>query len=167
MAVSNNSNVQSIKIRTPSSEFASLLNVKGFIESAILEDLQTLVINVILVNKEYSCKYSYIGTLELLLNSNNINKPVNIQYFTNELGKANKLDIDENIIIINFSLELNFIEYFVKVVCTRIYDNELYNNDDVSKKLHAKTIEMSNLVDDLKEQVNMLKKIVQNLLTIK
>jgi hypothetical protein len=76
-----------------------------------------LILFISMVGEEFY--YSYEGAYEFLLKYNSIHNYVNIEYFIQELKNINYLNIDENIAIFSFPLQLNFVRNSIKIVCTK------------------------------------------------
>jgi hypothetical protein len=122
---------------------------------------------VTLIDKTNSLErsYEYIGTLDLLLKSNGIRGSTNIEYFTSELRKTNKLAADETVAMINFPLQLNYTRYIIKIACSRICpDVNSFIGEESKEMIYSKLIESNHIIDDLKDQLTRLEQLMNNLL---
>jgi len=102
--------------------------------------------------------YTYIGTLETILNSNDIDGNVNVEYFIMGMSNTNDVDISENILIFSFPLQINYVNNIVNIACARVYDEKNRTDDKALVELTSKYNELSNKYEEIKLEVAEMRK---------
>jgi hypothetical protein len=122
-------------------------------KNSVKSEKDDLILNIKYIHPEFTLtinsdeyySYSYTGTINNILESNNITDSVNAEYFINGLKNTNYLSVSENTTIIGFPLQVNYIENTVKIVCNvQMHTDQNYIIKKVSEKLTTKIIELDN-----------------------
>jgi len=107
-------------------------------------------------------RYVYDGSLEAILKSNNVDFIVNAEYFISGVKNTNYMNIDENVLIFSFPLQVNYVSSIIKVVCERVCTGQNYVIEKAinksSEKLLAKIVDLDNKYNELKLKVESLSK---------
>jgi len=111
-------------------------------------------------------KYAFDSTLENILESNKIEGSVNVEYLIMCMKNTDSVTVDEDVLIFTFPLQLNCIDNVVKIVCTRYIEEKNLGEvnfpefDSINSKiLTSRIIELDSKYNELKMEVDELRKI--------